>query len=123
MVVYLCRRLSGKDKKRILCVLCVFAVKEVFSGTFGHFFIHRKGAEDAENIIILIFAETPKIKKPHSFGILALYVDDKFQKVNIKCGPKGMVVYLCRRLSGKDKKRNKLCDLCVLSAASGEIYF
>ena len=32
-------------------------------------FIHRKGAEDAENIIVLIFAETPKIKKPHSFGI------------------------------------------------------
>jgi len=27
--------------------------------------------------------------------------------------PKGMSIFLCRRLSGKEKKTNHLCDLCA----------
>ena len=35
--------------------------------------------------------------------------------------PKGMSIFLCRRLSGKEKKINHLCVLGASSEAGGEI--
>jgi hypothetical protein len=35
-----------------------------------YIFLTIQDAKDAETIFLLIFAETPKIKNPHSFGIL-----------------------------------------------------
>ena len=54
-MVYLDRRLSDQDKRNKLCVLCVFAVKGVFSGVLDNSFIYRKGAEGAEIIIYFDF--------------------------------------------------------------------
>ena len=42
-------------KNKILCDLCAFAVNEVFSGVLDNSFNYRKGAEDAEIIIIIDF--------------------------------------------------------------------